>query len=292
MSNRTKFYVGPKRDISRSELSKLEVTGKYVCEEKHDGVWGLMEIQNGKVRHIESRVGIEFMGADVEGLIGLQVFPDSINNTLIVGELVADWVGNEQNGTRRFRIFDIILLNNNGLRDEPLCKRREILETLWSQRAPSTGDRIFLVEQRTNGFQLFFDEIIAKEHGEGVVVKKKFSYYHAKNSDGKIEEWVRCKPRRTVDYVVTGHGVADKGTPNLQLSLYKNSKLVYVMKCGIPKELGYIPPPNWVGKVVELIGQEIFPSGSLRFGEIKRIRTDKNPIDCTIESAYNAIKVA
>jgi len=237
-------------------------------------------------------VGLEFTQADTGGLYGLKL--SSPKTLTLVGELVADLVDNRQVGTRRLYFFDFLTEDGEDLRGFILRARRERLVSLY-QSFMRDNPLLQLVEQRTSGFQGFFDEILNR-NGEGVVVKKKVSYYRPKNSDGKIKEWVRCKPKRTVDYVVTGTGTAEKGTPNLELSLWKSlkngSKLVKTLTTGIPKELWHLDPQDFVGKVVEVTGMELFPSGALRHAHIQRIREDKLSEDCTFEAAMNARKVA
>ena len=109
--------------------------------------------------------------------------------------------------------------------------------------------------------------------------------------DGKIEAWARAKKKRTVDYVVVGHGVAEKGTPNLDLGLYKKKKLVKVLTCVLPPAWRVADPVSLVGRVVEAAGWEIWPSGALRHAQLggrPGPRTDKRPEDCTYESAMRA----
>jgi hypothetical protein len=307
---RTNWYVGPKDDVKRAQLAELEAGGGWVWEEKHDGVWALVKVIKGQLMHAESRVGVQFVGADWDNdLHGLQMFPSHVTGVMIA-ELVADWIEDPktklptQGGTRRLHVFDLIFCNTadgvnplppqeHDFRNLPLRTRRARLEELWKQRIDD-GGLTHLVEQRATGAQAFFDEVIAR-NGEGLVGKKLSSYHVAKNSDGKIEHWIRCKPRRSIDYVVMGTGFAEKGTPNLDLGLYKllkeGRKLVKVQATGIPKEWEHIAHQEWVGQVVEVVGQEIFPSGALRFGQIKKPRPDKRPEDCTYEAALRAVKV-
>jgi len=301
---RTKFYCGPKGNITREELGEMDATGKYVVDEKYDGCWCMIRVTDSEIVHMESRVGKEFTGADTDGLYGVRLWEEA-RNVILIGEVEPDYVGGRQIGTRRLKLFDIIEANGVDLTGLALTARRARLEALYAEFLDTgyishrdnegglgCGELlVHLAEQRTSGFQEFFDEVVARS-GEGLVVKKKVSYYQPKNSDGKIKEWMKCKPNRFVDYVCTGHGLAEKGTPNLQLSLWKDNALVKVLTTGIPKELWHLPAESFVGKVLEVGGMEMFPSGALRHAHIQRIRDDKPSEDCTHEAAMNARKVA
>ncbi len=82
-------------------------------------------------------------------------------------------------------------------------------------------------------------------------------------------------------------GTAKKGTPKIALGLYKLTKdgrrVVKVMSPTWPGKLDLQP-----GMVVEVEGAEVFPSGAVRHGNIKRVRTDKSEKDCTYEAAIAA----
>jgi ATP-dependent DNA ligase len=166
-------------------------------------------------------------------------------------------------------------------------------------------DRVHLVERRASGFRAWYDELMKGDsrvigaRPEGLVLKKRGTPLRAKNADGKVDFWIRCKERNSVDYVVLGaDGYAEKGTPKIALGLYKNTKdgrrLVKVMS------ISWIKPKDWPASVpsgehgptpatvVEVEGAEVFPSGAVRHGHIKRPRPDKPAEDCDIESAHSA----
>jgi ATP-dependent DNA ligase len=168
--------------------------------------------------------------------------------------------------------------------------RRAGLETIY-ECCVGVNDRITLTEQRLTDARQFYDQVLSR-NGEGLVLKRLDSDYRPRNADGKVDCWIRCKPKRTIDYVVMGHGVAEKGTPNLELGLWKDCKvqgrkLVKVLTCSVP-----VTPPfrgtqldALVGSVVEAEGAEVWPSGALRHAVIQRLRNDKPVEDCTYEAA-------
>lgn len=283
---RTSAYVGPKVTVSREDLARLEATGEWVFEEKHDGFWCLAEVQQGRIVQMSSRVGLAFDGAEVDGLLGEQVMPGGSGR--LVGELTADKSGDGQRcGVRRLHLFDVLDWNGIELRDLSQADRREALVLIYGTVSEGKRDAVRIVEQRMAGAVAWFDEILARG-GEGIVGKRRDARHRAANGDGKIESWVRAKRKRTVDYIVVGHGTAEKGTPNLDLGLWRGDKLVKVLTVTIPPSWGASDPASLVGRVVEAAGWEIWPSGALRSAQLGHRpgpRDDKRPESCTHSAA-------
>jgi ATP-dependent DNA ligase len=272
--------------ITEKRLAELDATGDYVLEEKYDGDWALATIdRRGKIMEIESRTGLAFGGVDIEGLVGLDLDTPS---AMVVGELTADLVNGRKIGTRRLHLFDLIEFEGQSTRKLPLLSRRERLEWLHGRLDRHAQDRVLLVPQIEADFVAAYEEIL-KNGGEGGVAKLTSSLYNPINADGKIEEWMRIKPKRYVDYVVMSHDVATKGTPNLQLGLVKKTKTgnrpVKVMSVTVPVELRNANLNRLVGTVVECSGYEMFPSGALRHAHVERVRKDKVVAQCTYEAA-------
>lgn len=294
---RTSYYVGPKDRITREDLPRYEASGDWVAEEKKDGVWCLMTVENGKITALESRTGLPLTAS----MVGLKIA--DTGNGLLAGELVADLVdgdeGVERTGEKRMHFFEPLEWNGLDLRDLKLEERREALEMIFETFAPGQSllapgaEFLFLVERRTEGFQEWYDEIITSnsskvigDRPEGLVLKKRGTNGRAVNADGKVDFWVRCKPLNTVDYVVIGpDGTGPKGTPKIALGLYKltreGRRVIKCMSPSWPSKLKNLKK----GDVVEVEGAEVFPSGAIRHGTIVRVRTDKKATDCTYESA-------
>jgi ATP-dependent DNA ligase len=283
---RTKKYCGPKRMIDEKELAQLDASGDYVLEEKHDGDWALVTVgRDGKIAGIESRTGLSFGGTKVRGLVGLDI---EVPNAMLVAEMVADNINGKKVGQRRLHLFDMIQFEGQDTRKLPLESRRERLEWVHGRISTQASDLVLLVDQIEDDFVAAYEEIV-KDGGEGGVVKLKSSLYNPLNSDGKIEDWKRIKPKRYVDYVIMSHDVAEKGTPNFQLGLLKKTKTgvrpVKVMNVSVPVELRGANLNRLVGKVVECSGWEMFPSGALRHAHVERVRKDKPASQCTYEAA-------
>jgi ATP-dependent DNA ligase len=288
MSERRKrisLYQGPKNSITPEELESYERTGHWAFEEKHDGVWACASVVDGIITQLTSRVGLPI---DADGIVGMKLRAGG--DGLLVGELTADLVGEQRTGTRRLRLFDVLEWLGVDFRKMPLFMRRAGLETIY-ECCVGANDRITLTEHRLAGAVQFYDDVLACG-GEGLVLKRLDSTYCPRNADGKVDYWIRCKPKRTVDYVVMGHGVAEKGTPNLELGLWKECKvqgrkLVKVLTCSVPVAPAFrgLSLDSLIGHVVEAEGAEVWPSGALRHAVIQRLRDDKPVQDCTHEAA-------
>lgn len=265
------MYVGPGVTITREDLAPLDASGEWVFEEKKDGFWCLATVEDGVIVAMASRVGLEFEGAEVAGLFGCRVALTGSGR--LVGELTADAASGSRSGLRRLHLFDVLDWNGLDLRSLPQTDRREALCMIYETL---TGDNVHLVEQRKTGAVAFFDQILAAG-GEGVVAKRRDAKYRAVNADGKIEAWVRAKKQNSQDMVVIAHGVAKKGTPNLELGMYRKGNLVKIQTCTLPSGWS---SAGLEGAVVEVVGWEIFPSGAVRSGHVKRLRKDKRAEDC------------
>lgn len=286
---RLKTYLGPKTQIQPAALAKYEATGLYIAEEKHDGHWAEVTTgADGRVLRITGRSGTVFSGINVEGLIGLQT---SLIDSVLIAELeAATEAANRRNATmghRRLWVFDVVKLLGHDTTGLTLEQRRELLENIFDGNSPVLKDsaRIKLVRRVTKNFADLFDEV-AKVDGEGLVLKKKGRPYKPHSSDGKTDEWIRCKRFRFVDYVVTSIGKSEGGSPNFQVGLFIKGKLMRVATIkNIPFGLDY---ESLVGKVIECKGAEVHDSGALRHGHYERTRNDKDLEECTLEAALES----
>lgn len=289
---RTDLYVGPKERIAREDLARYEATGLWVAEVKKDGVWCLMTIENGVIAALESRTGLPLSAS----MVGLRIARNGSGQ--LAGELVADMVdgdeGVERTGEKRMHFFEALYWNDLDLRDLKLEERREALEMIYETFTSFnvTSTLLYLVERRAKNFLKWYDELMGGKligsGAEGLVLKKKGTTARAVNADGKVDFWLRCKPLHTVDYIVIGpDGTGPKGTPKVALGLYKLTRDGRrVVKCMSPTwPAGMKLEP---GMVVEVEGAEVFPSGAVRHGHIKRVRMDKPESACTYESAVES----
>ncbi len=288
---RTSLYCGPLDEIEPAALDALE--GKdLVAEEKYDGAWCAMTIKDGCAK-FESRTGLEFSPLEIAGLADLQ-FPKHLDVT-VVGELgVLSEVATKEFATlgyRRLRLFDCIIYKGQDVRDEQLLVRKLFLWKVRQELIAAQLAKYFPpVLSVTSGFRTFMRSVLGKG-GEGLVLKPIYKAARPTRADGKTPEWVRCKPWKTVDYVVTEPYVTEKGQLGAKLALVRDGgRLHNVLKHVLPglslagcEFDGSLPEGAKLkqqGQVVEFYGREVFESGALRHAQFKRFRPDKTPADC------------
>lgn len=285
---RLSTYAGPKVQIQPKDLERYERAGIYAAEEKHDGHWAEVTTgPDGRITKITSRSATRYDGANVAGLIGTQT---SLLDSVLIAELESGTEAANRRGVglnhRRLHVFDIVRLLGNDITKLVYEQRRALLEQAFAT-VLRDSKKLLLVRQVTSGFAKFFAEVTSGD-GEGIVLKRMGRIYRAgAGSDGKTEEWIRCKQFRFVDYVVIEIGRSDGGSPNFQVGLYdSHGRLSRVATIkNIPDGLDY---RALVGKVIECKGAEVHDSGALRHGHYERTRTDKDPEECTLEAALQA----
>jgi len=240
------------------------------------------------------------------------------DSCILDGEIVVyDQTGNPNfsligQAPATYAIFDILALDGELLVSKPLLERKKILEQVVKPNT-SQNNHIEIVFFTTDGPNLW-DQIV-KRHLEGVMAKKADSkYYPGKRSD----VWLKIKITNTVDCVIIGYAEDEQTISSVALGLYnKNNQLRYMGSVGtgidsstakfleqelpkirvnslpllMPEKLGptwgnrpvkYI---NWVEPklVCEIKYQALTEYGIFRIPVFLRLRTDKNPQDCTIE---------
>jgi bifunctional non-homologous end joining protein LigD len=94
-----------------------------------------------------------------------------------------------------YYVFDLLFLNGQDLRDQPLIQRKESLRQVLN------GSEIVRYVEHIDGSGREFFEL-AKEKGlEGIVAKKKSAAY----IDGKrVDHWLKIKCRRVEEVIICG----------------------------------------------------------------------------------------
>lgn len=281
---RIKTYLGPKIQVTPDECERYESEGCYAAEEKRDGCWAELRTDaSGRIKSLTSRVGKRFTGDNVNGLHKLNT---GLPNVVLACELEC---GSEA-ATERYRAlryrrahpFDLLAFGGKDVTRQPYTERRRLLASILATLKGDAKKRLPLVRAERSGFAEMFDDVM-NDGGEGLVFKRVDSLYVPRTSDGKVEDWIRCKPYRFVDYVVTSVGKSPQGSDNLKCGLYVSGKLKEV--CTIKNLPSGTNARKLVGRVVECKGAEVFKSGALRHGHLSRLRSDKDPEDCTLEAA-------
>lgn len=156
-----------------------------------------------------------------------------------------------------FWAFDILVLDDVLLTDEPYYMRRHLLHNRLSE-----GGLIKLVPQITGNFTDNFRAVTLNNQYEGLVLKHKDGIYSQGN-----RLWFKVKSKDTIELDIITH---DKGDSGNALVLDTNRGRVSVPNSVKQKEF-YDKKP----KVVEVEYQELTSGGMLRFPKFKRFRYDK-----------------
>lgn len=282
---RIKSYLGPAIQVTPDDIGRYD-DGTWGAEEKRDGNWAECQTDDtGCVISFTSRVGKPFGGDAVNGLMGLGTH---LPKSTIIGELETGSQAATDRyralGYRRFHVFDVINIAGQDLRHYSYEKRRQVVDEIV--RTPDIGvtKRMPVVRQRLSDFETFYREVMA-DGGEGLVFKKLGSLYMPVNSDGKVEQWVKCKPLRTIDLVLCSLTTTLGGQTTGRWGFYKDGSLVDVLQANAPDTL--LTPENKGQLVCEFKGSEQFKSGALRHAVWVRVRADKAPKECvgTVEVA-------
>lgn len=260
MSRYITEYMGPKDMMSKEDLEWMEDTCCYVIEEKYDGWWMLFDNTSGAAKTL-SRVGTE---------LDLSQW-DFAWNPDCKCKVVGEWMRG------KYVLFDILYWDGYDHTDSEYNIRRKYLHEFVKEHGT---DLVTISNQWQDNFAQHYEEVLARG-GEGVVVKDTISSYDLDND--KTCQWIKVKPLRTIDYVVIGTKTAANGRGQAKLGLYKDGNLAYIQTVYIPKGLDVI-----AGDVVEVQGMEIYHTGSIRHGQIKDVRHDKVPGDCTLEAALRS----
>ncbi|MFD2966568.1 DNA ligase D [Sphingobacterium bambusae] len=294
--------------------------GDWIYEQKFDGFRALAEISNSKVSLV-SRNGINFneqFPSIQEGLQGL-------DRTLILdGEIVAEDAKGKANFQllqqgeplpARYKlvyyVFDLLMLDDNDLRDFPLLERRDLLRRLF---AKISAPQIKLVpELKGDALQK------AKKHNwEGVMAKEAGSRYH---SGKRSDAWRKLKIQQSQEAIIVGFTApngsrigfgalvlavwgADKtlqyignvGTgftdellqdlhAKLQRLLVKKKPFPATVKVANEKKVTWVKPKL----IAEIDYAEWTGDGHLRHPVFKALRTDKDVADIVKVEAVQAM---
>lgn len=279
---RIKEYVGPEIQIHPDDLYRYE-NDNWIAEEKRDGSWAYLKTDDeGIVRKVVGRTGIDFNRSDVKGIKGVNL---GLPNSIIIGELETGSQASTKlhrvHGFRRFHVFDFYqlkgenttLLNYNLRRKLVVIIGRAVLS-----KNPEIAKRFLIVRQQKDNFKAFYKEVMANG-GEGLVLKKVDSVYKSLKEDGKTSNWIRVKKDRFLDAIVMNHKLSKKGFNQLDIGIWDDGKVRRVQTILCPK--GY-EPEELVGQVIEVRGAEMMESGAIRHGRFERVRNDKTKEMCTL----------
>ncbi|MGC9037516.1 MAG: non-homologous end-joining DNA ligase [Candidatus Micrarchaeia archaeon] len=199
-------------------------------------------------------------------------------------------------------VFDILHKDGEDLLDKKLLERKEILDKTLTESSYAIKSS-FIFEK---GIELFNK---VKEQGlEGIMAKRIDSPYVQKRS----KDWLKIKALNTIDAVIIGFTSSEQEKLSaLLLGLYSGGQLVYIGRVGtgfseeerealfnelskdkLKKpivEVGEAEPGKTITYtsprlVAEVRFMEMTKEHMLRAPAFLRLRNDKKPEDCTMES--------
>ena len=197
-------------------------------------------------------------------------------------------------------VFDILEFNGENLRNLTLLKRK-----LYLKKCVKDCERLQNIPYMEKGEKLW--KMVKDLNLEGVMAKKKESKYVCARS----ENWLKIKYFKTVDAVIVGYtpgqGKREKTFGALLLALYNGDDLQFIGKVGTgfdddtsnyllskfkEGEVSVVNPPDykvvWVKPeiVCEVQYLEVTQDEKLRAPSFKKLRMDKEPKECTIDTLH------
>lgn len=277
--------VEPNKEAFREFFGKI-VPHTVIAEEKYDGMWGaLIFDKNGKVEII-SRNG------KPKNPIGLREHLEQlkIKNTTIVGEMgfgsQAETERAKKVGHHRFVAFDILEYQGKQVTTRELLQRKDLLaKAVLDSGAKSELLSVspFYIETDAKRMWDRYMKVV-DGGGEGLILKVGATYY---NAGSRHKHWFKVKKVVSKEYKVCGYEDSDsvkygpKGwIKNIILCEINDPKMKEILRCGSmdeeTRELFSKNRSKMLGTIVEIGGNEIFKSGSMRHPYFLRFREDRS----------------
>lgn len=290
----------------------------YIYEPKLDGFRALCCIANGKTTLL-SRNQLDITQKYPELLSLSEAI--AAKKCVLDGEIVAfnkkgmpqfqALLQRDQNGVAtqnrqsqvhiKYVVFDILRYGQESCLHMPLLQRKELLHTLVIPHGI-----VQLVPYTTDGPTLW--NLIKKYDFEGMMAKRKAGLYYPGK---RTREWLKIKLHKDIDCLIVGYTMQKRAVSSLLLAVYTAvGTLHYLGKVGTgfsQKEMGLLceklraleitdPPLEierqfarrviWVKPtlVCQVSYKRITQDIRLRIASFVRLRTDKKPRECTLET--------
>ncbi|OPY31333.1 MAG: DNA ligase [Methanomassiliicoccales archaeon PtaU1.Bin124] len=198
-----------------------------------------------------------------------------------------------------FVVFDILEKDGKDLTSLKYTERRRIL-----QETVTDGKGIQVIVSTTDAHKLW--SIVAQRKLEGVMAKRIDSHYEPGK---RSESWIKIKALKTLDCVLIGFTSEKRSISALALGLYFGPELRYMGRVGTGFTERYLenlrkvldtmviedppvksfpdhPITTWVRPelVAEVEYLMLTGDGHLRAPSFRRLRSDKDPKECTSET--------
>ncbi len=322
-----KFMRNPfsEADVQLAKLvNRVPEDEDWIYELKYDGYRIIAYVEGNNVRlmtrngndyvrrfHDVAASLIDLAAGKAMVLDGEMVITDSSGKTDF--QALQNYMKNPESKNLTYIIFDLLALNGEDLRGQPLINRKEILENLM-ENAPK--NLYYSRYVKGNGKESF---AAACETGmEGIVGKKADSLY----SGTRNGDWIKLKCDKRQEFVIGGYTLSDKktwGISSLLLGVYEDEELIYAGRAGTGlsesdmktleekfenikrTESPFKSAPKaksnenitWLEPelVAEIKFAEWTKDNLLRQASFKGIRTDKDPMDIKKERAEDEMQL-
>lgn len=295
----------------------------WVAEEKFDGARYLMFITKDGNRFFSRQISVKddlpvektnniphLSGLDLKSFDGTvldgEIFPPTHNwgdTTKVMGSLPEEAIRKQKEsiGWMEYHVFDILYFKGKNVMNESLQQRRASLSEIPFDK------ELKLTVQIKNNKREFYDKIVAKG-GEGVILKNINSTYRPGERDKDV--WMKVKKSQTFDVVTVGFQEPKQYSVNVEGETVENSHWLKgwiaaitfgVYKDGVLTQVGNASGINdqmreeisknkdkYIGKVIEITGQELLKTGGVRFPKFLRFRDDIDPKTCTLKKLQNS----
>ena len=188
-----------------------------------------------------------------------------------------------EKGLASLYVVNITRFGGEDLSHIPFGERRDVLTQAVQSLVIAGAKNIFQEVLYPHWKKGLFDDIVSKG-GEGVVVK---------SLKGFEDDWFKVKRIHTWDAVITGFTEAEYGKTGKFAGLigaicygfYNSSgELVEVGKCSgmvdDQRKAFSTARESFIGRVIEIKGQELGSRGAIVFPRFVRVRDNKLPTDC------------
>lgn len=204
-------------------------------------------------------------------------------------------------GHNRFVAFDVLLWDGEVVKNRSNGERFKFLcDKVFQYSFPmdhgsliSIADTLVLNEgAHTNRIRAWDTFVgVVEQRGEGIVLKDYDGEYVL---GGESTSMRKVKKFLTKDYVCLGFTVSSAPTfveqgmtvSSMECGLYVDGKLKHVTTTSgfdfMWRKMFTENPSQYMGKVVELGGFEVFKTGAMRHSSFLRFREDRVPADCIL----------
>lgn len=225
-------------DVQLAKLAGAIPAGEnWLYEMKYDGYRILAYLEGSEVRLMTRNSNdytmrfqdvayslLDWASGRAMVLDGEMVITDAEGRTDF--QALQNYMKNPQGRNLTYIVFDLLALNGEDLRGQPLTGRKAALEALMKD-AP--GNLHYSQHVEGNGKVCF--QTACQSNMEGIVGKRADSVY----SGTRNGDWIKLKCDKRQEFVIGGYTLTDKktsGVSSLLLGVYEGEDLVYAGRAG------------------------------------------------------------